>query len=109
MNTTDSVSILQKISAPAARKFLTDNGNSILLDVRTPEEYEEGHLPGARLIPDYELPEQAAANLPVKEAPLIVYCMSGGRSAAAARWLSQHGYTQIYDLGSIFNWTAGER
>lgn len=109
MNTNVSVSILQKISAMAARELLAENSNAILLDVRTPEEYEEGHLPGARLIPDYELPEQAASKLPEKEAPLIVYCMSGGRSAAAARWLSQHGYTRIYDLGSIFNWTTGER
>lgn len=93
------------ISAETAKKVLKDDkGSAVLLDVRTPEEFASGHIPGATLIPDYELSQRAETELPNTEAPIIVYCLSGGRSGGAARWLLKKGYTNVYDLGSIHNW-----
>lgn len=77
----------------------------ILLDVRTPEEWAEGHIEGAILIPLDELPNRAAAELP-QDAEIVVYCRSGNRSAQAAAYLVDAGYTNVSDLGGIIDWVA---
>ena len=79
----------------------------ILLDVRTPEEYEEGHIQGALLIPEHELAEKATEMLPDLETPIFVYCRSGRRSALAAKTLVDLGYLQVYDFGGINDWPHG--
>jgi rhodanese-related sulfurtransferase/bacterioferritin (cytochrome b1) len=68
-----------------------------LLDVRQPREYEEEHLPGARLIPLRELSERIATLDPAK--PLLAYCAVGGRSRAAAQYLVGQGFAEVYSLG----------
>ncbi len=68
-----------------------------LVDVRLHEEYEEEHLPGARLIPLDELTAGMADLNPAK--PTIVYCRSGNRSQAAAQWLVGQGFVEVYDIG----------
>jgi len=74
-----------------------------LLDVRQPGEYEQEHLPNARLIPLKELPERLAELDPDK--PLLVYCAIGGRSRAAAQYLNGQGFNQVYNLsGGIKAW-----
>lgn len=74
----------------------------LLIDVRTPAEYQAGHIPGAVLNPVAEigtrLPEVA------KDFPLVVYCRSGNRSAQAAGILKQAGYTNVTDFGGINRW-----
>lgn len=79
----------------------------MVVDVRTVEEYDAGHLPGARRI---QLDEIAAAidagQFPATpDAPLLVYCRAGGRSAQAAALLSERGFQRVYDLeGGITAW-----
>lgn len=78
----------------------------VLIDVRTPSEYAQAHIVGARLLPLPDITTDAARDvLPQqKDYPIVVYCRSGNRSKAALRILSQMGYTQVYDLGGIQDW-----
>lgn len=86
---------------PQKAAALIREGTAFVLDVRTPEEYAEAHLKGAVLIPDYEL-AQRGDELPAdKNAVILVYCRSGGRSAGAVRFLREHGYTNAYNMGGI--------
>lgn len=76
-----------------------------MLDVRTPEEYTERHIPNARLLTlDTINAETAAAVVPAKDEPVLVYCRSGVRSAEAAARLAELGYTDVYDFGGIIDW-----
>ena len=74
----------------------------ILLDVRTPEEFASGHIPGAINIAVDQLP-QRLSEVP-QDRPVVVYCRSGSRSGQAAQILDRAGYAQIYDLGGIVTW-----
>ena len=76
----------------------------ILLDVRTTGEFNERHIEGAVLIPDNEISDRAAEELPDKNILILVYCRSGRRSEAAARELVDMGYTNVYDFGGIIDW-----
>lgn len=77
-----------------------------IVDVRTPEEYKEGHIQGSMLIPLQELP-QHLDKLPNKEETLYVYCRSGGRSAQAVAFLQQNGYTNVHNMnGGIMAWES---
>ena len=73
---------------------------AVLLDVRSPWEYQMGHIPQSRNLP---LQQIAAAPqvLPQKDTPLYVYCQSGGRSHEAAKTLERMGYTNVTDIGGI--------
>lgn len=92
------------ITASEAKQMLDEQQGYVLLDVRTEQEYAQGHIPGALLIPNTELSEKAADLLPDKEQMILVYCRSGRRSAEAARTLADMGYTQVYDFGGIIDW-----
>lgn len=74
----------------------------LLLDVRTKEEFDAGHIPGAVLAP-YDALQTTFAE-PDKNRPIVVYCRSGRRSAIAAETLARMGYTDISDLGGIDRW-----
>jgi len=79
------------------------SGSYQLVDVRQPNEYEEGHLPGAMLIPLNLLTDGAGDLDPQK--PTILYCQSGGRSQAASQWLVNRGFSEVYDIGiNIRSW-----
>lgn len=80
---------------------------AFLLDVRTPQEYAQGHIANATLVPLAEL-EAAHAQLPQDHAtPIFVYCRSGARSSQAAAILADHGYTDVRDLdGGLLQWQA---
>ena len=102
------------VEAPAAvsqlitpLEYVDKFGNSpdhLLIDVRTAEEYESGYIEGAVNIPVQELP-QRLDEVP-RELPIVVYCRSGNRSAAAVETLSAAGYSPIYDMGGIRDWIA---
>jgi rhodanese-related sulfurtransferase len=79
------------------------NKEVYLIDVRTVEEYAEGHIPMSLNIPLDKL-ESIQAIIPYADKTLIVYCRSGNRSAQAVALLSQYGYNTIYDLGGIQSW-----
>lgn len=71
---------------------------AILLDVRSPQEYEEGHINGAILIPEYELKRDADKFLTNKEEVIVVYCSTGMRSKKAQKELKEKGYKNVYNL-----------
>ena len=73
---------------------------SILLDVRTPEEYGGGHIPGSRNIPLQRL-DDVESVISGKETPLFVYCHSGSRSSQAVSILRRMGYTNVKNIGGI--------
>lgn len=75
----------------------------VLLDVRTPEEYRQGHPEPARNIPVQELPQRVQEVGP-PETKVVVYCQAGGRSAMAMQILRAHGFTDIFDLKSVNYW-----
>lgn len=87
-----------------AKKRMDEEPEVLIVDVRTQEEYSEGHIPGAILIPldtiDFEPPEL----LPDLDAEILVYCRSGRRSRQAADQLIELGYTNVYDFGGIIDW-----
>lgn len=77
---------------------------AVVVDVRTREEYREGHIPGAKNLPLHRLDDLAKRNLPQKDQPIILYCRSGSRANQALRLLKKLGYTQLYNLGGIGRW-----
>ncbi len=93
-----------KINAEEAKARLDSEEGIILVDVRTPEEYREGHIPGAILLPVDEIFANAEAVIPDKEETYFIYCRSGNRSATASSQLVEMGYLNIYDLGGINDW-----
>lgn len=100
----EEVAAVQTIDAEEAQSLITSN-ETVVLDVRTPEEYAERHIPNARLLTLDTIDEAtAAAVAPAKDEPVLVYCRTGVRSAEAARKLAALGYTQVYDFGGIVDW-----
>ena len=73
---------------------------AILLDVRTPQEYREGHIPGSKNVPLQQL-DKISSVAKNKEIPLFVYCYSGSRSRQATGMLQQMGYTNVNNIGGI--------
>ena len=92
------------ISAKEARQRMEQGGNIIVLDVRTPEEYRQKRIDGAKLIPVDEIESRASAELPDKNAPIMVYCHSGARAGTAVRLLIDRGYTNVASFGGIMDW-----
>ncbi len=93
----------QTLSAQEAKARLDEGGELVLLDVRTQEEYDSGHIPGAVCLPN----EDISPDLPLPfdhDAEILVYCRSGRRSAQAAKKLTEMGYTNVSDFGGILNW-----
>ncbi len=91
-----------KISPADYQSKFGAGSEHLLLDVRTPEEFASGHIPGAVNISVDSL-SQRLSEVP-QDKPVVVYCRSGNRSNQAAQILDQAGYTQIYDLGGIVTW-----
>jgi len=71
---------------------------AILLDVRSNQEYKEGHLQGAINIPDFEIFKRIQREIPKKNQLIILYCQYGGRSKSASLILKKLGYTNVYNL-----------
>ena len=94
----------RQISMEEAVSMMERETDYILLDVRTQDEYAQGHIPGAILIPDYEISEKAESVLTDKDQLILVYCRSGRRSKNAAAQLEEMGYTRIREFGGILDW-----
>lgn len=92
------------LSADEAKELMDNESDYMILDVRTSEEYDEGHIPGAVLLPVTELSERASELLTDKDQLLLVYCRSGNRSKKAAETLAELGYTNVVDFGGIRDW-----
>jgi rhodanese-related sulfurtransferase len=92
-----------KIS-PAEAKEIMDKEESIVLDVRTKQEYDQGHIEGSVLLPVDEISAKAEEVLKDKSAKILVYCRSGNRSTTAAKTLIEMGYENVLDFGGIIDW-----
>ena len=91
----------RQISMDKAVKMMKDEKNYIILDVRRPDEYAEGHIPGAINVPNEEIGTTDIAELPDKSQLILVYCRSGRRSKEASEKLVKLGYTNIVEFGGI--------
>ena len=100
----DQEAVYVNITAQEAKKIMDDQEGYILLDVRTQEEYDQGHIPGAIVVPDTEIEARAEEVLPDKDQLIVVYCRSGRRSKNAAQILVELGYTNIKEFGGIIDW-----
>ena len=76
----------------------------IIIDARTLEEFNEGHIKGAILIPEYEISQRAESELLDKDQLILVYCRSGRRSKIASQALVDLGYTNVKEFGGIIDW-----
>ena len=93
-----------QISGAEAEALMDSESGYIIIDARTQEEYDEGHIPGAIMIPEYEIADRAEKELPDKDQLILVYCRSGRRSKIAAEALVKLGYTNVKEFGGIIDW-----
>ena len=96
----------QQITQEEAARIMAEETGFIILDVRTEEEYDEGHIPGAINIANEDIGTDELPELPDKDQMLLVYCRSGRRSKEAAGKLAALGYTQVLEFGGIMTWTG---
>ena len=94
----------RQISQEEAQKMMETEKDYIILDVRTPAEYAEGHIPGAICISHDSIPTDDIPELPDKDQLIMIYCRSGRRSKLAAEQLVSQGYTDIVEFGGINTW-----
>ena len=94
------------ITAEEAKQIMDSEEGYVILDVRTQEEYDQGHIPGAILIPDTEVEVTAEDVLTDKDQLILVYCRSGRRSKLASEILVELGYTNIKEFGGIIDWSC---
>ena len=91
---------IKKADINEAQEFLAADPTAVLIDVREPEEYMDGHVPGSMNVPVRDL-AMAVSAFPDRALPIAVYCRSGVRSRRAAELLQGLGFTNITDLGGI--------
>ncbi len=94
----------EQITGAEAKMLMDTEGDYIIIDARTTEEFDEGHIEGAILIPEYEIGNRAENELPRKDQLILVYCRSGRRSKIAAEALVDLGYTNVKEFGGIIDW-----
>lgn len=95
--------VYKKITAQEAKSII-DKEEVIILDVRTKEEYDGGHIKNAVLLPVTDISSKASEVLKDKNAQILVYCRSGNRSATASNELIKMGYKNVIDFGGINSW-----
>ena len=97
-------STYEQITAEQAKTIMDTEKDYIIIDARTEEEFAEGHIENAILIPEYEIKDRAEKELPDKEQLILVYCRSGRRSKIASEELVKLGYTNVKEFGGIIDW-----
>ena len=100
----DQGAVYVNITAEEAKRIMDSEEGYIILDARTQEEYDQGHIPGAIVISHKEIAEKAKEVLTDKDQLILVYCRSGRRSKLAAEALVELGYTNIKEFGGIIDW-----
>ncbi|MCF0260843.1 MAG: lipoprotein [Erysipelotrichaceae bacterium] len=96
----------ESISMEQGMKLCKSSPDCILVDVRTLEEYEQGHIPGAVNLPLESIGTQDPEALKNKDQLILVYCRSGNRSKQAAGKLAALGYSNVKEIGGISSWTG---
>ena len=94
----------EQIDGAKAKALMDSESGYIIIDARTQEEYDQGYIPEAILIPEYEIADRAEKELPDKDQLILVYCRSGRRSKIAAEELVKLGYTNVKEFGGIIDW-----
>ena len=94
----------RQINMDAAITMMDEESGYIILDVRTPEEFADKHIPGAINIPNETIGTAEIPELPNKDQLILVYCRSGNRSKQASQKLVALGYTNIVEFGGINDW-----
>ena len=100
----EKTSTYEQITAEQAKTIMDTDKDYIIIDARTEEEFAEGHIENAILIPEYEIKDRAEKELPDKEQLILVYCRSGRRSKIASEELVNLGYTNVKEFGGIIDW-----
>lgn len=93
-----------QITQEEAKEMMSKNDGHIIVDVRHQDEYNEGHIPGAVLIPNESITDKQPEELPDLDRIILVYCRSGRRSKEASQKLADMGYTNVYEFGGINTW-----
>jgi rhodanese-related sulfurtransferase len=96
----------KQITQEEAKEMMTKDDGHIIVDVRRQDEYDEGHIPGAILIPNESITDKKPEELPDLNQIVLVYCRSGRRSKEATQKLADMGYTHVYEFGGINTWTG---
>ena len=94
----------RQINMDEAITMMEEESSYIILDVRTPEEFADKHIPGAINIPNETISTEEIPELPDKDQLILVYCRSGNRSKQASEKLAALGYTNIVEFGGINDW-----
>ena len=100
----ESEASYRQISTDGAIAMMEKENNYIILDVRTPEEFSDKHIPDAINIPNETIGTEEIPELPDKAQLILVYCRSGNRSKQASDKLANLGYTNIVEFGGINDW-----
>jgi len=95
---------IKYVSMDEIVQIMEENTNYIILDARTYEEYNEGHIPNAICIPNETINDDIYEQLPNKEQLILIYCRSGNRSKQAVAKLKNLGYTNLVEFGGIIDW-----
>lgn len=101
---TEETNSYEQISSQQAKEIMDKETGYIIVDARTQEEFDEGHIEGAIMIPEYEISQKAEKELPDKDQLILVYCRSGRRSKIASQALVDLGYTNVKEFGGIIDW-----
>ena len=99
-----SANSYRQISMNEAVEMMKKESSYIILDVRRPDEYAEGHIPGAINVPNEDIGTAEIPELPDKAQLILVYCRSGRRSKEASEKLVKLGYTNVVEFGGILDW-----
>ena len=94
----------RQVSMDRAMEIMQSESDYIILDVRRPDEYSAGHIPGAINVPNESIGTAEIPELPNKDQLILVYCRSGRRSKEAAEKLVKLGYTNVVEFGGILDW-----
>jgi rhodanese-related sulfurtransferase len=100
----NSQEVYMNITPETAKQIMDTSKDYVILDVRTQEEFDQAHIPGAILIPNDQINDEAEHVLTDKNQLILVYCRSGRRSKMAAEELVKLGYTNIKEFGGIIDW-----
>ena len=95
-----------QIDQETAKAMMEKDDGHVIVDVRRQDEYDEGHIPGAILIPNETIESERPQALPDLEQIILIYCRSGNRSKQAASKLAAMGYVNLYEFGGINTWTG---
>ena len=102
----ESTNTYRQVNTQEAVDLMDGETDYIILDVRTREEYESAHIPGAICVPNETIGEEDIPELPKKDQLILVYCRSGNRSKQASAKLVELGYTNVVEFGGINDWTG---